>query len=137
MKSYRLKVSWALAALLVLVTSRSRAEGPLVAYPAGAELSKALVLVPEKSTREEVVALLGEPPEHLSANVWVYWDFRSNQPARTGGFDTLVISFKGERVSELKIVNGTFVRQYIAERGRRNPSELLTPLSARRLPSRR
>jgi hypothetical protein len=60
-------------------------------------------------------AMQGEPDEKLSADVWVYWNFkpsRRGDDTETG--DALVIVFQADKVSRLRVAAAQPVRQAIA-----------------------
>jgi hypothetical protein len=62
-----------------------------------------------------VRATIGAPDDRLSADVWVYWNYKSTDPrTKERGYDTLLTIFRNERVVELRVVSGEPVRLQLA-----------------------
>lgn len=53
--------------------------------------------------RDEVLAQLGAPAEKLSADIWVYWDFRAKSRPAGEKTDTLIVVLSSNRVSRIRI----------------------------------
>src|SRR5688500_18044035 len=100
MKSRLITAGLALSASALLVTA-SRAEIPVVAFPQAAELSGTTTVLAKHTHRREVVARIGAPDARLSPDVWVYWNFETAQPNRAVGLDTLLITFRDDRVLQM------------------------------------
>lgn len=67
-------------------------------------------------TAEQTQRLLGQPAQRLGADVWVYWQSASPQPAtENGGFDTLVVVFERATVSLVRRINGDALRARLAK----------------------
>jgi hypothetical protein len=107
-----------------------RGAGPIVAHSRTSELNASTFLLPVGTPRRDFLKHVGPPDDQLSGNVWVYWHRRTNQPHLTEGFDTLLVIFRRDRVSELRIVAEAPVRRLIAERDRLNPAGLLGKLQS-------
>ncbi len=62
-------------------------------------------------TETQVLHLLGRPAERVSPTLWVYWRYYSpEEAAENGGYDTLLVAFKGDRVQAMKLVDGATLR---------------------------
>lgn len=88
--------------------ARASDSTPVVAY--SAEQSAPVGLLSEAirrgSSRHEVLTKIGSPGTRLASNVWVYWNYRSNNlAAERRGLDTLILTFSDDRVTDMKIVN--------------------------------
>lgn len=82
------------------------------------DLSSARIQV--GTSRREVESLIGAPADRLSRDVWVYWNFTTlDETTNPHGFDTLLLTFVGDRVVSLKLVPGQPVRQFLAQQRRR------------------
>lgn len=103
---------------------------PIIAHRANRALSADQALLPVGTPRAVIRKELGVPDLQLSPNAWVYWHRTTNRPELSAGFDTLVILFKADRVSDMKIVAEAPIRQYAAALAQRNPAATLTPLVA-------
>ena len=74
-------------------------------------------------SREGVVYNLGEPTEKLSANLWIYSDFKVAGKKPANRADTLIVVFKDDRVSVLRLTDGAQVRAAITKlRAAKSPS---------------
>lgn len=70
--------------------------------------------------REAVINQLGLPDSSLSPDLWVYPRAQSpNAADRRRGYDTLLVVFKGDHVSHLRLVNGSRVQEILAHQSRR------------------
>jgi hypothetical protein len=66
-------------------------------------------------SRAFVVARIGLPAAQLAENIWVYWDYTTNvHSVSDGKYDTLIVTFRGDRVSDLKVVNSRPIRNLLA-----------------------
>ena len=73
--------------------------------------------------KDFVIDTLGVPHARLSADIWVYWDYKSTDGSvNRRGYDTLLITFTDDCVSSLKLVNGEPVRKRLAA-GKRPTSQ--------------
>jgi hypothetical protein len=102
-----------------------KATGPIVAHSRTSELTASTFLLPVGTPRHAFLKQIGPPDDQLSDDIWIYWNRRTNQPRLSEGFDTLLVTFHRDRVSQLRIVADAPVRKLIAERDRRNPGALL------------
>lgn len=108
----------------------AHAPSPIVAHRAGRALSPEQVLMPVGTPRATIRQEMGTPDLQLSPHIWVYWQRTTNRPDLSAGFDTLVIVFKTDRVSAMKLVAEADIRQLAAALAERNPAATLTPLVA-------
>jgi len=92
------------------------------------DLSASSLLLPIGTPRSDILELVGQPDEQLSADVWIYWNRRTNQPQLTNGYDTLLVVFRKDRVNEFRIVAEAPVRRFIAERDRWMSDDILNPV---------
>ena len=60
-------------------------------------------------TRDELVGLLGQPSQKLSATVWVYSDFRAKNRPKAEQHESLVVVFNGDRVSKLRLTQHSLI----------------------------
>lgn len=68
-------------------------------------------------SRGDLWSLLGEPSTRLTPDVWVYWNYRSTNPsANARGFDTLVVTFKSDRVEAVKLTTEHTIRSLLENR---------------------
>ena len=82
---------------------------------------------PDRSlSRDAVTTLLGFPDARVSAEVWVYWHFKTDIRGCESG-DTLVVEFKNERVESLRFGRSEDVRAFI---GRLEIAALKTKMAA-------
>ena len=65
--------------------------------------------------RETVEFMLGKPNEKLSADAWVYWNFKARGVPVTDGVDTLVVGFTDDRVTLIRLSKSGPVRAFIAQ----------------------
>jgi hypothetical protein len=80
--------------------------------------------------RDTVRGMLGEPSAQLSADVWVYFDFkvgkavvsnlRSSGPAENQ--NTLIVGFKYDRANVIRACDSAPVRAFIAAQSKGKPS---------------
>lgn len=129
MKHRLFTLGWAALLAPAVISSAAPATGPIVAQRADRDLSTPGLLFPVGTPRSAILQQMGAPDERLSANAWVYWHHTTNRPDLSKGYDTLVIVFEADRVSFMKIVAGTEIRQLVAalEKHRANldPASLL------------
>ena len=70
---------------------------------------------PDTSVSRGVVeSILGIPDAKLTANVWVYWDFKAEDISGCDFYDTLIVEFTQDRVSVLRFTHSEPVRAFIA-----------------------
>ena len=94
----------------------SAAAGPIIAYqPREHETSPTTQLLGKNATREEVLVKLGPPDMRIGEGVWVYWNFQSNRPEASRLYDTLVLAFRGQRVSGVKLTSAAALRGLLAQ----------------------
>jgi hypothetical protein len=73
-------------------------------------------------SRDEVVSLIGAAAHQHSRDVWIYWDFTSTkEPANRRGYDTLLVTFVGDRVVNLKLVPSLHVKLFLVQQRQRLP----------------
>ena len=65
-------------------------------------------------TRETVDFMIGQPDERLSADVWVYWNFKAKGVPASTGVDTLIVGFTDDRVTLIRLSKSEPVRAFIA-----------------------
>lgn len=66
-------------------------------------------------SRETVELTFGRPDAKLSADMWVYWDFKARDVPGKDAFDTLIIGFGDDHVTLLKLSRSEPVRAFIAQ----------------------
>jgi outer membrane protein assembly factor BamE (lipoprotein component of BamABCDE complex) len=66
--------------------------------------------------RADVRTLLGTPSTMLDPNVWVYWDFQAKGRPAKENLDALIVVFRNDRVSLVKLADSRPVRAFIAQR---------------------
>jgi hypothetical protein len=85
--------------------------------PSTPPLSDAIVALSPSVSRgmsqETVEFMLGKPDEKLSADAWVYWNFKARGVPVSDGIDTLVIGFTGDRVTLIRLSKSGPVRAFI------------------------
>jgi hypothetical protein len=113
-----MKISRALRALALgaVVASSAFATPPLVT----SELDPAMLMttnprVTQGMSREAVQFMLGNPGAKLSADFWVYWNFKLKGVPGSDAFDALVVGFSGGRVALLKLGRSEPLRAFIAQ----------------------
>lgn len=76
-------------------------------------------------SRASVLSLCGRPDFAIGDDHWIYWDIHTpDKAAHVGGFDTMVMTFAENRVSNMRLVNGEALRgQLAAWVHRMRPSE--------------
>ena len=79
--------------------------------------------------RETVRTMLGEPSAQLSADVWVYFDFKVAKAVIThpgtgpvGNRNSLVVGFSHDRVSVIRACDSAPVRALLAAQGGKKPA---------------
>ncbi len=87
-----------------------------IAYPVGrvAALSDEIT---RGDSRIEVRRLMGAPDRRLSSNVWIYFKLHAPETPQVARDNcrTLMVTFTGNRVSDLKLVNGRALKIYTAQ----------------------
>lgn len=116
MKTCLLRAAWAVTLFLLGSRDIVRANEPLVAFSSHTESGTKKTLLPVGTRRTSFLEHMGAPDAWLSRDVCVYWDQRTNQPELTRGYDALLVEFDQGRVSRMRIVAGTTVREFIAQR---------------------
>lgn len=96
-----------------------------MAYSPGTELKADNLLLPVGTPRSFFLEKIGPPDAWLSTDICVYWNRRTNQPHLTREYDTVLVQFKQDRVSFMKIVAGAAIRQLLAERGKQDPAAIV------------
>jgi hypothetical protein len=84
-------------------------------------------------SRDTVRAMFGVPSAQLSADVWVYYDFKSVNAVATRGSsaagieqqDALIVGFKDGRVSLIRACASEPVRVFIAQQTMRSGAPLV------------
>jgi outer membrane protein assembly factor BamE (lipoprotein component of BamABCDE complex) len=66
--------------------------------------------------RDDVRTLLGTPSTMLDPNVWVYWDFQAKGRPAKENHDALIVVFRNDCVSLVKLADSRPVRAFIAQR---------------------
>lgn len=68
------------------------------------------------SSRGAVLLILGAPDVRAGDAWWVFWDFRVRPAAANPQrFDALVLTFSGDVVSGMKLVDGRAVRRFLSQ----------------------
>ncbi|MEO7411742.1 MAG: hypothetical protein ABIZ81_00165 [Opitutaceae bacterium] len=89
--------------------------------PSPLAVSEALVplnsnpVVSKGMSRETVDFMLGKPDARLSADVWVYWNFKAKGVPGGDAGDTLIVKFTDDRVTLLRLSRSEPVRAFIAQ----------------------
>lgn len=65
-------------------------------------------------SRTEVERMIGVADATVGREVWVYWNFDAENVATPRGCDTLVIGFKDDRVSVMRMTSSQPVRALVA-----------------------
>lgn len=66
-------------------------------------------------SRQTAFSICGRPDFAIGDSLWIYWNsYSPDKAARTGGFDTLVVMFAEERISDMRLVNGAALRRHLA-----------------------
>lgn len=77
-------------------------------------------------SRAFVIERIGPPATQLSENIWVYWNYTAtDESARRRGWNTLIVTFAGDQVSDLKLMKGDEIRNLLV-RLQRNAAERYT-----------
>lgn len=78
------------------------------------------------ATETALKAVLGEPAERLSADIWVYYNFHStHQLAKNLGCNTLMVTMENGKVASLKLLSRSTV-QVVARNLRKAPTPATT-----------
>jgi hypothetical protein len=124
------RIAFLLAATLtVSSTGRAVAETtPTIAYNVGQPKPSTppMGLTQRGVSRAFVIERLGPPAAQLSENIWVYWDYTAtDDSAKQRGWDTLIVTFGGNKVRDLKLMKGDEIRNLLV-RLQRNAAERYT-----------
>jgi outer membrane protein assembly factor BamE (lipoprotein component of BamABCDE complex) len=88
---------------------------PLDEVPSDEGAGQRTLLLQPGNSRDAVLTQLGVPKAAPNEDVWIYTDARSpDTGSRLLDFDTLVVTFSEERVSQLRLVNGNQARDALA-----------------------
>lgn len=89
---------------------------PFAELPAGIETDSWTLKLGPGNTRDAVLTQFGVPDAALGHGAWIYNHASSSDRALDshGDYDTLLVTFDGEHVSSLRLVNGTQLRDTIA-----------------------
>lgn len=99
---------------------------PLDEVPADDAVAPRTLQLHPGNTRDAVLTQLGVPQAAVGQDVWIYTDARSADPATTAlGYDTLVVTFAADRVSQLRLVNGDRAREALARARGETPAPAL------------
>ena len=111
----RRPLAWLLAHLVLAAPAiGAAADDAVVIYPSaqgGAEPANGFIR--HGYQRQTVLFVLGDPSHKLNENLWVYRGFRSDAPAARG-FDTLVLQFENDRLTDFKFVNERALKAAVA-----------------------
>ena len=102
-----------LGALLLcapLLATEKRSQRPIITAHSATSTALENPLLRIGASRDDVIHWLGEPSDTLSPDIWIYRNYRTNQPGLNAcGFDTLLLTFANSRVSTMRIVDGRAV----------------------------
>jgi outer membrane protein assembly factor BamE (lipoprotein component of BamABCDE complex) len=97
----------ALSATALVPLSAASKNVPAIAYPVNivrVGLDDNQIKV--GSTRDAVRRLMGNPHQRPTPDVWLYWNYRSDADRpNQQGCGTLIVTFSGDKVSDLKLAN--------------------------------
>lgn len=99
---------------------------PLDEVPADDAVGQRTLQLHPGNTRDAVLTQLGVPQAAVGHDVWIYTGTQSADPATsTLGYDTLVVTFAEDRVSQLRLVNGHQAREALARARGETPAPAL------------
>ncbi len=99
---------------------------PLDEVPSDDGADQRSLLLQPGNSRDAVLTQLGVPRAAASEDVWIYTDAQTPAAgSRLLDFDTLVVTFSRDRVSQLRLVNGNQARAVLARQEAKTASPAL------------